>query len=96
MYLLRYSFRSNLQWALTVTPVHNHSHLSFTISFYRKKAREACKIASTIGDAIRHGAKVLFSPEELMSCTVRGHHTNKAVEQRTALDATKLSFLISK
>ena len=24
-----------------------------------------------------------------MSCTVRGRHTNKAVEQQTALDATK-------
>ena len=96
MCLLRYSFRSNLQRALTVTPVHNHSHLSFTNSFYRKKAREACKIASTTGDTIRHRAKVLFSPEEWMLCTVHSRHTNKAVEQSTALNATKLNFFICK
>lgn len=61
----------------------------------KKKAREACKIASTTGDAIRHAAKILFSPEELTSCTVCGCHTNKAVEQWTALDARKLNFLVS-
>ncbi|XP_068700105.1 SRRM2 protein homolog rsr-2-like [Montipora foliosa] len=61
----------------------------------KKQAREACKNASSSGDAIRNMARVLFTEEELLECSVRGRHTNKTVLQRRPLDATKLKFLES-
>ena len=62
----------------------------------QKQARAACKTATTCGDAVRLVAKVMFTKEELLECSVRGHHTNKGVEKRPGLDASRLKFLISK
>ena len=62
----------------------------------RKKPREACKKATTDGDAIRNVAKVLFTEQELLECTVSGRHTNKSVEQCNDLDLIKLNFLVCK
>ncbi|KAJ7315460.1 hypothetical protein OS493_038599 [Desmophyllum pertusum] len=70
----------------------NSSHLE---QKEEKQTREACKNASTAGDAVRLAAKILFSEQELLECSVRGRHTNKTVEQRKALDVTRLNYLTS-
>ena len=70
--------------------------INLTVVQFQRKAREVCKNANKAGDAVRQVAKVLFTKEELLSCTVRGRHTNKTVEQRTALDDNRLKCLICK
>jgi len=58
-------------------------------------AKNMINSTTSFGDALRGVAKIIFSEDEIKTCSVKGRHTNKNSEKRPPLNVQKVAWMIS-